>query len=848
MLDLSLNGPWRLSRTDGSHACDATVPGCVHTDLMAVDVIPDLWYRDNEKDIHWVCHEDWMYERSFEVTTEFIGHDSVVLRCEGLDTLATVSINGEEVGGADNMFRVWEYDVKPHLREGENIITVRFDSPIPLMKRRDEERRLPGWNLFHEDFRGKSYVRKMACGFGWDWGPMAPTAGIWKPITLLGRDGRIDDLRITQRHGDGAVSLDVGTQASGRGESLRITISRDQQTVAEQTVNVTDGIGNASIVIPNPALWWPRGMGEQPLYDVNIELLDAEGNILDDAHRRVGLRTLELVQEPDEHGTSFRFRCNGRDVFAKGGNWIPCDVFPSRISDNTYRSQLQACADAHMNMLRVWGGGLYEDDRFYDLCDELGIMVWQDLMFACSTYPTFDPSWMENVKQEAIGNIKRLRHRASLALWCGNNELEQGLVAPQWDAWAMSWEDYKPLFDVMLAELTAEHGGVTPYWPCSPHTPGDDAKRKNFNDATVGDAHAWSVWFGGQPFEAQRKWMFRFMSEFGFQSFPEPRTVESFTLPEDRSLTGWVMDYHQRSGPGNQNIFKYLLEWFQPPTDLDASLWLSQLTQALCIQYAAEHARRIQGRMDGLLYWQVNDLWPGATWSSIDVYGRWKALHHFARRFFSPVLVSIVEDHGTSTIEVHVSNHRPDAAEVEVRLLFTDARGDERGRSLHAVTVPSQSDAVAATLPVGELRRERGTDRLPLEVRNFPDAPIEGDRDLLIWAQAFVDGEEVSRNLCTFARPKHLLLRRPGFTFDVAAGADETTFDVTISASTASPWTRIYIEGRDAWYSDNFVHITPGMDQRITLRPEEPVGVDEVRNLLRAEPVVALWTAASTTG
>ncbi len=842
------DGTWQLREIGPlkTQTYPASVPGCVHTDLLAAGVIPDPWFGDNEKDIHWVYHKDWSYQREIEVRQSLLARQSVELVCDGLDTLATVFVNDVEVGRADNMHRTWRFEVKAQLRAGVNTLRVDFTSPIPLMKQLDAQRRLPCWNLYHDDFAGKSYVRKMACAFGWDWGLMAPTAGIWRSIKLVGRDAKLNDVRISQRHAEDKVSLDLAVAITGQATKARFELSLGGKPVAQGDAKVAasdtdDGDAKLSLDIPSPQLWWPNGMGAQPLYDLQVTLLDDAGQTLDATTRRVGLRTLELSQQPDEFGQSFRFRVNGRDVFCKGVNWIPCDVFPSRISDQTYRHLLDSAADSGMNMIRVWGGGIYEDERFYDLCDERGLMIWQDFMFACATYPTFDPAFMANVEAEAIDNIRRIRHRACLALWCGNNELEQGLVAETWTNSAMSWEDYKKLFDELLPALVTEHDGVTPYWPCSPHTPdGEGRNRRNFNDPTIGDAHAWSVWFGGQPFEAQRDWNYRFMSEFGFQSFPEPRSVEAFTKPEDRSLTSWVMDYHQRCGPGNQTIYKYLLEWFQPPKDLESSLWLTQLTQALCIEFAADHARRLQGRMDGLLYWQLNDLWPGATWSSIDVYGRWKALQYFAKRFFAPVRVSLLEsnEHGTAT--AFVSNHRPDAAKVVLHWRLTDTGGTTLEEGDEPVTIASQSCVKVRALDCQRFRQRGGSAKLPGDVRKNPHPPIAGDRELFVWAWATdaASGEELSRTLATFAKPKHLLLRTPQIEHKLTR-RDDGAWDIELSTDVPAPWTRLALADGDATFSDNFLHLCPNLPATVTMRTSDNI---KSQPNVTIQPLVSLWS------
>lgn len=803
----------------------ATVPGCVHTDLLAEGRVPDPWFRDNEKELAWVAEKDWVYTATLQVSDEMLARSHQVLRFEGLDTLCRVEWNGESVGQADNMFRTWEFDIQGLVRPGENELRLTFFSPLPVMKKKDAERRLYSWNVFHEDYSGKSYVRKMGCAFGWDWGLMAPTAGIWRPAALVAWDARLKHVRVRQEHQEGRVLLHLSSETDGEG-TVRHRLDFEGETICETEGNVLE--------VSEPRLWWPNGLGERPRYTLASELLAEDGSVLDSRKIRLGLRELSLVREKDEHGESFRFRVNGVDFFAKGGNWIPCDVFPSRVGNETYRHLLRACADSHMNMIRVWGGGIYEDERFYDLCDELGLLVWQDFMFACSAYPADDPGFMENVRSEALDQVRRLHHRACLALWCGNNELEQGLV--EWGR--VEWEDgkpmpeapYKDLFDDLLPGVVALEDGSTPYWPSSGHTPG--AGRANCHDDRSGDAHSWSVWFGNQPIEAQRGWKFRFMSEFGFQSYPEPRSVQSFTLPEDRGLINWIMDYHQRSGPGNQTIYKYLLSWFPVPKDFESSLWMTQLIQAICIQVAAEHARRIQGRMDGLLYWQINDLWPGATWSSIDVYGRWKALQHFSRRFFSPVCVSLLESHSASTMSLHVSNHRRGSLQASLEWRVTTLAGETLEEGSEDIEVPPQSDREIRSLDCTGHRFRKGRVLLPLEVRGYPGAPVAGDRDLVVWARVVENGSELSRNLGFFAKPKYWDLPDPRVEFEVGGDGEGTW--ARFSSASFSPWTRIEVPGRDVAFGDNFFHIGPGFSHRV---PIPGISADELARGLRVVPL-----------
>lgn len=837
MEKLDLGGDdWKLyEANEPAKALQGSVPGCVHADLIRDGRIPDPWYRDQEKEIHWVCHRDWIYEKAFTVDARMLRYENAVLVFEGLDTFCRVEFNGMTLLEADNMHRTWEIPVKGVLREGRNQLKLHFSSPIPYMKRRDAEHRLHAWNVYHEDFYGKSHVRKMACAFGWDWGLMAPTAGPWRPVCLKVFHSRIRSVHTRQSHEADSVTLHATAEVEGSGE-VSFELSHGGERVAEATARD----GGVTLVVKEPRLWWPNGMGAQPLYTLVARLIAADGTTADTQTQRIGLRTCQLVRKPDAYGECFRFRINGRELFIKGGNWIPCDVFPSRISEETYRRLIDDCAQAHMNMIRVWGGGIYEDDCFYDACDEKGILVWQDFMFACSTYPAYDAGFMANVAAEARDNVRRLRHHPCLALWCGNNELEQGLV--RWDVedWipdAMPPKDYLALFDELLPAIVAGEDPSTPYWPSSGHTPGEG--RDNCWDDRAGDAHSWSVWFGGQPIEAQREWKFRFMSEFGFQSYPELKTVEAFTAPEDRGMVNWIMDYHQRSGPGNQTILKYALDWFREASGFEESLIISQLIQALCVQYAAEHARRIQGRMDGLMYWQINDLWPGATWSSVDVYGRWKALHYFARRFFSPVMVSLLEDHDKGAVEVHLSNHRPAAFKGRVHWRITDCAGTVLDEATLTAEVPSQANREVTRLDCTALREKGGKARLPLEIRGHERIPMAGDRDLLVWATVEEDGEELSRNIAFFAKPKHLLLRDPCIQVSTTEVNGQPAVD--LEAKHPSLWTRLSLRGEDGRFSDNYLHLSPGLPARVLLEKGEGASAGELHKKLVVTPLVRLF-------
>lgn len=821
MKTLSLNGEWQVRECGTGNAYPAIVPGVVHMDLERAGVIPNVDWRDNEKLIQWVTAKDWDYVRTFEVDEDFLKQRQIVLCCEGLDTLAEVFVNGTCVMKTDNMFRGWECDVKGALKVGTNEIRVFFKSIIPVMAECQKVKVLPCWNSFAPEYRGKSWLRKMPCSFGWDWGPMVPTCGIYRDICLKGYDeGRLTDVEVLQKHEDnGDVTLTFNISSELQASDMMVCAGARACVGGASTdvLTLAEGTTTATVVVRDAKKWWPNGLGEQNLYEAYVTLCDAAGNVVDSWKRRIGLRTIELDRHEDEWGECFQFKVNGKAFFAKGANWVPADVLIPRLTREKYHQLISAAAYANMNFLRVWGGGFYEQEDFYDECDEQGILLWHDFMFACSTYPTFDEAFMENCKGEFENVLRRLRTHPSMGLLCGNNELEQGLVADEWNQHSMSWADYSKMFDVMLPEVCARLMPEVPYWPGSPHTPHGD--RRNFNDPSCGDAHCWTVWFGGQPFEAQRTWTHRFMSEFGFQSFPELKTIKSFTEPKDRNLTSYIMDYHQRSGNGNRKIFAYLLDWFKMPDGLEETLWMTQVSQAMCIQYACEHARRMQPRMMGVLYWQINDIWPCASWSSIDSFGRWKALHYLARRFYAPLLVSLLEKTSEHKVEVHVSNTTFESRKVTVKWQLTTLAGDIQCQGEKDVEAGAQADLVADV--VDTLKAEE----------------VCGVRDLILFAQLECDGEVVSTNHCTLTVPKHLELQKP--VFDVTVADDESSEDggfvIRVKTDKPSVMVRLELTQDDAQFSDNFFTMYAGQERVLTAQPWKPMDLETFKSQLRVK-------------
>lgn len=822
MQELTLNGEWTAREAaNPSQKIHATVPGCIHIDLLAAGKIPDPFFRDQEKAQMFVAETDWVFERDFDVSEKILNEERILLQCDGLDTLAEISVNGWTIGRTDNMHRRWEFDIKHLLKKGHNNIAVHFAAPLPFVRNKARIRNCYAWGIGQHKRDGGGWIRKQACNFGWDWGPSTTTCGIWRGIRITAfTNARLSDVAIEQHHSRNkvALALSISTERSAASKlQACVHLAFNGRTISESNLTFNRKTVRSDLTIKKPELWWPNGMGAQPLYEVTVDLLDKEGNLLDTVTKRIGLRSLRLERKPDRWGESFRFVCNGKPFFAKGANWIPGDAIPARMTYADYARLLDAAADTHMNMLRVWGGGIYEEEAFYNLCDELGICIWQDFMFACSTYPAFDKEFMDNVKHEVRDNVRRLRHHPCIALWCGNNELEQGLVADEWTEWTMSWKDYSSLFDKLIPGIISKEDPQRDYWPCSPHTPHGD--RKDWNDPACGDAHLWAPWFSDTPFEWYRTCPHRFNSEFGFQSFPEPRTVAEYTVPNDRNITSPVMEWHQRSGPGNKRIVTVMTEWFRMPEGFENYLWLSQIQQGMAISYAVEHWRRSMPRGMGTLYWQLNDNWPVASWSSIDYYGRWKALHYMARRFFAPVMISGVEDSAKGTIEIHVTNDRLTAVNGLIDWKVTTPRGETVVTGSEKASVRAISAKKMFTLDLHEPLRQLGAD------------------EMLIWISFREKNNILSSNLITFVKPKRLELTDPKIK-TVIKKVDEDSFEVTLKASAPALWTWITLSGNDCFCSDNFFHLCPGEQRRINVTPNEPVTLTDFRKQLHVQSLI----------
>jgi len=802
---IELRKGWEFRRAGTSAWRPATVPGCVHTDLLAQGLIKDPFEGTNEKDLQWIENEDWEYRTSFEAGSNFLSHRNVELEFDGLDTYADVYLNDSLLLVADNMFRRWRVSCAGALLEGRNTLRVHFHSPVAAARER--------WNALGCELPGGPRVltRKAAYQYGWDWAPRFVTSGIWRPARLVAWDAaRIAKLAIiqnsvTETSADLTARLEV---ESVERQTATLTIALEDSRFENVDVDLVPGRNVVSLhfSIPEPELWWTNGLGGQHLYNILAELR-CGGDLLDWRAERIGIRTIELVREKDRAGTSFYFRLNGMPVFMKGANYVPQDCFLPRVSNVRREYLVASAANAGMNMLRVWGGGVYEEDDFYDLCDEYGILVWQDFMFACAMYPG-DSTFLENVEQEAIDNVTRLRNHPCIALWCGNNEIDEA-----WHNWgwqrqfgisaadsARIWSDYEKLFHEILPAVVDRCDGERAYWPSSP-----SYGRADPRSLTEGDSHYWGVWHDSEPFEAFTKKVPQFMSEFGFQSLPSAGTIMRFARPEDQWIDSPVMLSHQKHPRGNELIRTYMERYYRTPLDFLSFAYVSRLLQAEGMKVGIEAHRRAKPYCMGSLYWQLNDCWPAASWSSIDYGGNPKALYYYARNAFNEVLVSpIIEN---DTVRVYVVSDRLSPVEGPVAMRLVDFFGNVIWDTSRRVKIRANSSTCVFE-----------DDLLHL---------LAGEQanEVVLCAEMFEGGALLSRNLLYFAPPKDLDLpwpdireihpppaillysRMPAFS---TKKAEYTERFFTLRTGVLAKNVYLSIPGYEGYFDDNYFDMLPG--------------------------------------
>lgn len=801
MQTCTLNGTWQLSAGHRSlESVDMQIPGTVLSGLLAAGKIKDPFYRTNEDATRALFWKDYVFTRTFDVDEELLAQQHIVLVCEGLDTLAEISINGTFLAKTDNMHRTWKFQAKKLLHPGKNEIQIVFRSVLRFIEDYPYEAHKKINYIPCGSMKGNQLLRKAHSMFGWDWGPQTIDAGIFRDIYLQGYShARIEDIRIHQQHTKNvSVQTSITLSESVPGQKLCVELSEDGADKPLQTKlckTNADGVAAVDFVIENPKLWWPNDYGDQPLYIVRTTLLDEDGTSLESITRRIGLRTLTISQEKDEWGNEFAFCVNGVKIFTRGGNYIPDDCLYTRITEKKLDYILESCRRAHFNCVRVWGGGYYPSDAFYDLCDEKGLIVWQDLMYACNVYDVTD-AFAENCRQETYDNVRRLRHHASLGLWCGNNEIESA-----WDHWGDFQKetpylraDYIRLFEEVLPKAVQEADGETFYWHSSPSSGGCF---DNPDDANRGDTHYWDVWHGQKPFTDYRKYFFRFCSEFGFQSFPCAKTVNSFTLEDDRNIFSRVMESHQKNDAANGKMLYYLSENLRYPKDLTHLLYASQVLQGMAIKYGVDHWRRNRGRCMGTLYWQINDDWPAPSWSSIDYFGRWKALHYMAQKFYAPHAVSMtLEDH---RCHIYFSNESFETTEYSLTLSIRDLSGNV----LETYETKGNSPAFSAI------------ETAVVDICSWEDQKD----DVFLEAVIHTKDQKVLKDVETLVPYKYLNLKNPV----ISTEAEETNdaFILHISSDCFAPFVALDFDDADVIFSDNFFHLTDKTVQDIIVKKED---------------------------
>lgn len=668
---IHLRGSWQAEGAGKQFAL--TVPGDVHSALLDAGHIEDPYWGTNELDLQYLHGEDWLFTHSVSVDADFLQAPSVYLHFDSIDTVAEVRVNGQIVGQSDNMFTRCRFDVKDHLQTGSNAIEVRIRSAERVAMERVGQMpyEIPGSD-YPVQSPHRNLVRKAQCHAGWDWGCCLMAAGLYGDVYLAtASPGRIEHVYTEQHFTEQACRLDVHVEvlAAQAGPS-ELVLSVDGQSV-RRSVALVEGVNalNESIEIADPKRWWPAGYGEQPLYELEVATAG------DRVKKRIGLRELALVTEEDDRGLGFAFHVNGVAIFAKGANWIPCDALPARQTRAVLDDLLSSAAAAHMNMIRVWGGGQYESEDFYDLCDEKGLLVWQDFMFSCSTYPA-TAEFLASVEEEARYQVKRLRDHACIALWCGNNE----------DLGALNWfpasrdnrdrylVDYDRLTEGVLGRVVDECDPTRSFWPSSP-CGGRGDYSDNWHDDSRGDMHYWQVWHSGKSFDAYYDVAPRFCSEFGYQSFPSMETIETYAPEDQLNVTAPIMEHHQRNPGGNSKITEMFTRYFRMPDGFDKFVYLSQVQQGLAIKTAVEHWRHLRPICMGTLYWQLNDLWPVCSWSSLEYGGKWKLLHYMAKRFYAPTIVSAFQTE-QDELEVWVTNDQLRAVHIEGSLRIFSFKGE----------------------------------------------------------------------------------------------------------------------------------------------------------------------------
>ena len=821
---IEISENWTFKNNIDSVWLEASVPGDVHTDLLKNGLIEDPFYRLNEHDLQWIDKTDWEYKTEFDLSQKDLNSHSLALEFQGIDTYSSIYLNDSLIGTTDNMFIGKTVDIKNFAKLGKNKLYIKLFSPINKgVKLHDSL----GYDI--SSFNGNDlaeigkvegnkrvsvFTRKAPYHFGWDWGPRLVTSGIWQPINIKTWNYfNIEDLYIRQISLDESASLvaEIELESYLEIDEMISEIYVDNQKVSTDLIYINKGANKIEIpfTIKDYELWWPNGMGNQNMYDVKVKL--QSNNNFVTSSKRVGLREINLVTSQDSVGNNFYFEVNKKPVFMKGVNYIPQDIFLNRVSDDKYEELLESAVDANMNMIRVWGGGIYENEIFYNLCDEKGLLVWQDFMFACAMYPG-DEDFLKSVEQEAKYNVKRLRGHPSIALWCGNNEVRSAWKNWGWEKDVMENQSpeiasviskaYDDVFHKILPEVVNNLDTSTAYWPSSPGSTFSGGTESY----TSGDAHYWGVWWGKEDFESYNQKVPRFMSEFGFQSFPEFSSVDKYTNESDYSIYSEVMKSHQRSSIGNSTIEDYMLRHYNKPKSFKGYLYVSQILQAYGMSIGMESHRRNKGYSMGSLYWQLNDCWPVASWSSIDYFGKWKALHYSTKKAFQPVLINFLKT--DSEIELHIISDLLESKEVDLNLKVLSFSGEVLYELNKNYLLQQNSTMKAESLSIDWLNK------------NF-----DPNSSLLV-ASLFSEEIEISNNNYYLSEFKDIKLTKPLIEYEI----DEliNTFEVSLKSKNLVKNVFVDIASSQN-FSDNYFDMIPGKEYKIFINKEESLKLDDIK-------------------
>ena len=825
---VEISESWEFKNNVDSLWFEASVPGDVHTDLLNNELIKDPFYRLNEHDVQWIDKTDWEYKTEFELSKNDINSDFIGLELQGIDTYSSIYLNDSLIATTDNMFVGKTADIKKYSKVGKNKLYVKLFSPINkgVILHDSLGYDISSFNANDLAEIGKVdgnkrvsvFTRKAPYHYGWDWGPRLVTSGIWQPINLKTWNYfNIQDLYIRQKSLNENANLvaEIELESSLEIDEMISEIYVNNKKISTDLVYVNQGTNKIEIpfTIKDYELWWPNGMGNQTMYEIKVKLKSK--NNYTTSSKRIGLREINLVTSADSIGNNFYFEVNKKPVFMKGVNYIPQDIFLNRVSDDKYEELLQAAVDANMNMIRVWGGGIYEKEIFYNLCDEKGLLVWQDFMFACAMYPG-DDDFLKSVEQEAEYNVKRLRGHPSIALWCGNNE-----VRSAWKNWG--WEKdvienqspeiaskiskaYDDIFHKILPKVVKKFDNSTAYWPSSPGSNSFGGTESY----TSGDAHYWGVWWGKEDFESYNKKVPRFMSEYGFQSFPEFSSVDKYTNETDYNIYSEVMKSHQRSSIGNSTIEDYMFRDYNKPNSFAGYLYVSQILQAYGVSIGMESHRRNKGYSMGSLYWQLNDCWPVASWSSIDYYGKWKALHYSTKKAFQPILISFYKTE--NQLELHVISDLYEAQEVSLNLTILSLDGEILFQKNKDYILDPDSTIKVESLDVDWLNNN-------FDINNS-----------LVSASLFKNEKEISSNIYYMSSFKDLKLKNPIIEYEITELHD--VFEINLKSKNLVKNIFVDIDSKNN-FSDNYFDMLPGKKYVISIKKETNLTLIDIKKRIK---------------